>query len=262
MLCLALDTSTTWGRFAVAEDGEVLRYQPYNVTGSYADALLPVVDDVLAAAGRARGDLDAVAVCRGPGSFTGVRIGVATAKGMAWSLDCALYAVSTLEAMAGAMLAANPDHDWAAPVLDARRGEVFAAVYRRRADWVEMVRPPAPAPPGDWWADLSAAVPAVEDLVCAGNGVSLLLGEGASLRPELVETGAPRVRPWESAHPATARALAWAVSRDPAAFAEVHPFVLTPAYLRVSDAEVKRGLDLTPRHPDGPASPGGEDGPP
>jgi tRNA threonylcarbamoyladenosine biosynthesis protein TsaB len=256
MLCLALDTSTTWGRFAVAEDGEVLRYQPYNVTGSYADALLPVVEDVLAAAGRARGDLDAVAVCRGPGSFTGVRIGVATAKGMAWSLGCALYAVSTLEAMAGAMLAANPAHDWAAPVLDARRGEVFAAVYRRHGDWVEAVRPPAPAPPDDWWTELLTAVPAVEDLVYAGNGVPLLLGEGPRLRPQLAETGAPRLRPWDSAHPATARALARELSRAPAAFAAVHPFVLTPAYLRVSDAEVKRGLDLTPRHPDGPVQPG------
>jgi len=249
MLCLALDTSTNWGRFALAEDGEVLRYQPWNVTGSYADALLPVVDDVLSAAGRARQDIDAVAVCRGPGSFTGVRIGVATAKGMAWSLGCALFAVSTLEAMAAAMLAENRTCDWAVPVLDARRGEVFAAVYRRRGDWVEEVRPPAPAGYDAWWRDLMAATPPVEELAFAGNGVPLLLGEGADLRPELRETGEPRLRPWDSTHPATARALAWAVSRGRAGFAPTHPFALTPAYLRVSDAEVQRGLDLTPRHP-------------
>jgi len=259
MLCLALDTSTNWGRFALAEDGEVLRYQPWNVAGSYADALLPVVDDVLAAAGRARDELDAVAVCRGPGSFTGVRIGVATAKGMAWSLGCTLHAVSTLEAMAAAMLGENRAFDWAAPVLDARRNEVFAAVYRRRGDWVEEILPPAPADPDIWWRDLLDAVPSAEDLVYAGNGVPLLLGEGAGLRAELRETGEPRLRPWDSAHPATARALAWAISRDPAAFTDVHPFALTPAYLRVSDAEVKRGLDLTPRHPQG-APPSDDEG--
>jgi len=259
MICLALDTSTPWGRFAVAEDGHVLHYQPYNVTGSYADALLPVVDDVLAAAGRDRTELDAVAVCRGPGSFTGVRIGVATVKGMAWSLGCELYAVSTLEAMAGAMLAETTTHTLAVPVLDARRGEVFGAVYRRRGDWLEEVQPPAPRPPADWWADLVVSSLATDDTVYAGNGVSLLLGDGADLRPELRETGTPSLRPWQAAHPATARALAWAISLDPSRFATVHPFALTPSYLRVSDAEVQRGLDLTPRHPQGASPPLGEE---
>ncbi len=258
MICLALDTSTNWGRFAVAEDGEVLRYQPYNVTGSYADALLPVVDDLLAAAGRDRGDLDAIAVCRGPGSFTGVRIGVATVKGLAWSLGCELYAVSTLEAMAGAMLAEHVDRDLAVPVLDARRGEVFGAVYRRAGDWVEMVSEPAPRRPDDWWADLVRTLPDVAAPVYAGHGAALLLGEGEGLRPELRETGAPRLRAWSAAHPATARALAWAVTRAPGGFEPVHPFALVPSYLRVSDAEVQRGLDLTPRRP---TAPPGEEAP-
>ncbi len=259
MLCLALDTSTPWGRFALAEDGRVLHYQPYNVTGTYADALLPVVDDVLAVAGRERGDLDAVAVCRGPGSFTGVRIGVATVKGMAWSLGCDLYAVSTLEAMAGAMLAEYTTHELAVPVLDARRGEVFGAVYRRHGDWIEEVQSPAPRRPDDWWAELVAASLATDASVYAGNGVSLLLGEGPDLRPELRETGAPSLRPWNTAHPATARALAWAISLDPARFSKIHPFALAPSYLRVSDAEVKRGLDLTPRRPQGASPPIGDD---
>lgn len=252
MLCLAMDTSTSWGRFALAEDGEVLRYQPFNVTGTYADALLPVIDDLLAAADRPREAVDALAVCRGPGSFTGVRIGVATAKGLAWSLGCDLYAVSTLEAMAGAMLAENVDRDLAVPVLDARRGEVFGAVYRRAGDWVEPVSPPAPRRPDDWWRELAAEFPDPGAPVYAGNGTGLLLGEGDGLRPELRETGEPSLRVWSSAHPATARALAWAITRAPASFATIHPFALTPDYLRVSDAEVQRGLDLTPTRPEPP----------
>ena len=258
MLCLALDTSTNWGRFALAEDGELLRYQPYNVTGTYADALLPVIDDLLDAAGRSRSEIDAVAVCRGPGSFTGVRIGVATIKGMAWSLGCDLYAVSTLEAMAGAMLAENADREIAVPALDARRGEVFGAVYRRDGDWVAPIQPPAPRRPDAWWRELTDTLPDPDAAVYAGNGAALLLGEDETLRPELRETGEPRLRAWSSAHPATARALAWAITRTPAAFEPVHPFALTPSYLRVSDAEVKRGLDLTPRSP---AAPPGEERP-
>ena len=83
MLTLAFDTSTLWGRFALAENGKVLQYRPLNVSGSYADALLIVVQEMLTEAGRKQDELEAIAVTVGPGSFTGVRIGVATAKGLA-----------------------------------------------------------------------------------------------------------------------------------------------------------------------------------
>ncbi len=116
MLTLAFDTSTMWGRFALAEDGALLQYRPLNVSGSYADALLPVIQEMLAAAERTQEELEAVAVTVGPGSFTGVRIGVATAKGLAWGLGCRLFAVTSLEAMAGALLAEYDQADLAVPV--------------------------------------------------------------------------------------------------------------------------------------------------
>jgi len=246
VICLALDTSTNWGRFALAHGDEVLVDRPYNVAGSYADSLLPLLDGILDEAGLARTDLDALAVARGPGSFTGVRIGVATAKGLAYGLGLPLYAVSTLEAMAAAMLLGAPDRDWAVPVLDARRGEVFAAVYRRDGDWVAAAAAPASLPTDAWWARVSATAPDPEAPAYAGSGATLLLGEGASLRPELQARGETALRSWSAAHPATAKALAWTVASGRATFAPVHPFTLTPSYLRVSDAEVKRGLDLTP----------------
>lgn len=251
MIVLALDTSTAWGRFSLVEDGVLLADQPHNVTGSYADALLTILDGLLADAGRARADLDAVAVCKGPGSFTGLRIGIATAKGLAYGLDVPLYATDTLEAMAGAMLAANPDRDWAVPAIDARRGEVFAAVYRRDGEWLTACAAPAGAAPDSWWRTILATVDAPEAAVYAGSGAAALLGEGVDLRPELAVEGVPRRRPWDSAHPATARALAWAVSRGLLEARRVHAFALTPLYLRVSDAEIHRGLDLTPLDPAG-----------
>lgn len=253
MLTLAIDTATRWGRFAVADPDGVLAWRPLNVEGSYADALLTAIDAVLADAGRRRGQLQAVAVTAGPGSFTGVRIGVATAKALAWALDCRLYGVSTLAAMAASLLADNPGAEVAVPVLDARRGEVFAAAYRRGQAWGTPLAEPAAATPDRWWAALGAAVGDPEAPAYGGEGAALLLGQGEGLRPELLARGTPRLRAWTSAHPATARDLALAVARGevPA----VEPFALLPQYLRASDAELNRNLDCTPRVPD--AAPSG-----
>jgi len=250
MICLGFDTSTNWGRFALVRDGEVLVDRPSNVAGSYADTLLPVIDGMLDEAGIVKGDLDAIAVTRGPGSFTGVRIGVATAKGLAYGLDRPLYAVSTLEAMAAAMLFGRRDSDWAVPVLDARRGDLFAGVYRRAGGWVEAVSAPAARPIDEWWERVLAAVPDPELPSYAGSGVPLLLGEGKALRSELSSRGEPKLRGWSTVHPSTAKALAWAVTSGEPSIEPVHPFTLVPSYLRVSDAEVKIGIDLTPHSSD------------
>jgi tRNA threonylcarbamoyladenosine biosynthesis protein TsaB len=250
VLTLAIDTATPHGRFAVAEDGTLLAYQPHNVQGSYADALLPVVDEVLGQAGRTMPQVGLVAVTAGPGSFTGVRIGVATAKTLAWALGAELAAVSTLAAMAADLLADHADRDLAVPVLDARRGEVFAGVYRRQAGWVEELAAPACLGPDRWWERLRGMVDDVEAPVFGGDGVSLLVGQGSSLRPELTARGEPAARAWSAAHPATARALAVALG-DAALRARllVSPFALVPRYLRGSDAEVKRRIDATPDAP-------------
>lgn len=248
MLTLALDTATRWGRFAVADADGVLAWRPLNVEGSYADALLPAVEAVLAEAGCRREQLQAVAVTAGPGSFTGVRIGVATAKTLAWALGCRLYGVSTLAAMAASLLADQPTADLAVPVLDARRGEVFAAAYRRGEVWGAALAAPAAATPDHWWSRLVEATGDPEAPVYGGEGAGLLLGQGASLRPELRERGLPRLRAWTSAHPATARELALAVARGEVE--PVDPFRLVPAYLRASDAELNRNLDCTPVVPD------------
>ena len=249
MLTLAFDTSTLWGRFALAENGKVLQYRPLNVSGSYADALLIVVQEMLTEAGRKQDELEAIAVTVGPGSFTGVRIGVATAKGLAWGLKSKLYGVTSLEAMAGALLLENPEVDLAVPVLDARRGEIFAGIYRRNEGWVETLAAPEALPADAWWSKVKDLVPDLEQPVFGGDGTTLLLGQGDDLRQELRSLGEPRLRRWSAGHPATAPALAVAVSDASPLLEEVHPFTLIPRYLRGSDAEVKRQLNLTPEVP-------------
>lgn len=249
MLSLAFDTATKWGRFALAAEGEVRAYRPVNVSGSYADALLPVIDDMLRECGAATADIGRIGVVHGPGSFTGLRIGVATAKGLAWGLGKPLFAVSSLAAMAAAMLDSHPDRELAVPALDARRGEIFSAVFRRSGNWVEPVEPEAALPAEKWWERVLGAVGDPEAPAYAGDGTALLLGEGDGLRPQLRSRGEPALRCWNSAHPATARALAAALESPEGMLGEVHPFALTPLYLRASEAEVKRGLDLTPLEP-------------
>ena len=264
MLTLAIDTATPHGRFAVALDGEILAYQPHNVQGSYADALLPVADQVLAKAGRALDEVELVAVTDGPGSFTGVRIGVATAKTLAWALKADLVAVSTLAAMAADLLAEHPDRDLAVPVLDARRREIFAGVYRRRGSWVEELVAPVCLGPDAMWQQIREQVTDLEAPAFGGDGVALLTGQGESLRPEFSAKGLPATRSWSAAHPATARALAMAVGDEVMReAAKVSPFGLVPRYLRGSDAEVKRRLDATPQapSPDVDIHSGGEDRP-
>lgn len=250
MLTLALDTATPHGRFAVAEDGKLLAYQPHNVAGSYADALLPVIDTVLEAAGRRMDQVGLVAVTMGPGSFTGVRIGVATAKALAWALGAELAAVSTLAAMAADLLATQPDRDLAVPALDARRGEIFTGVYRRGENWVDEVVAPSCLAPDTWWAQLKEAVSNVEAPAYGGDGVAMLVGQPDGLRPELTCRGEPARRSWESAHPATARALAVALGNEAVRRRViVSPFELVPHYLRGSDAELNRRINATPSKP-------------
>ena len=113
MLTLAFDTATEVATSALVDDGEVLAER-----ASRAQTLLEDVDALLRQGGAHPGDLDALAIGIGPGSFTGVRIGLAVARGLALSLDVRGAGVSTLDALA----AGAPG---AVPVVDARRREVF-----------------------------------------------------------------------------------------------------------------------------------------
>ncbi len=249
MLNLALDTATPWGRFALADGERLLAYRPLNIQGSYADALLPVITDMLDEAGFPLADLAGIGVTRGPGSFTGVRIGVATVKALAYALSCELVAVTTLEAMAAALLREHPRANVAVPVLDARRGEIFAGIYERRGGWIGTLVEGAAGKPDQWWERVVAAVEDPEEPVYGGEGTPLLLGQGRTLRPQLRAVGQPRLRAWTSAHPRTAEAMVLAMGQGDEVLPRIHPFSLTPRYLRVSDAEIKRKIDLTPLAP-------------
>jgi tRNA threonylcarbamoyladenosine biosynthesis protein TsaB len=154
---LAIETATTWGSVAVGGRGHSLG-QVMLEPGSHAEGVLPGIERALAAAGIALHSIEGVVVGDGPGSFTGLRIGLATAKGLLEGRDgVSLHMVPSLMAAAWPHREA---HDGSvAALFDALRGEVFAAVYRFDGDSVSAVVPPhlttmgdlqtgTPSPPG------------------------------------------------------------------------------------------------------------------
>ena len=143
MLILALDTATDKGSLALVEGETTLAECSLAGAGAYLSRLLPGVAALLAAVGRAPAELGAIGVSLGPGNFTGLRIGCATAKALAWSLACPLAAVPTMEVLA-ARFPFQPQP--IGVVLDAKRNEVFWGLYRCPADRPQAVAEPVRLP--------------------------------------------------------------------------------------------------------------------
>jgi tRNA threonylcarbamoyladenosine biosynthesis protein TsaB len=127
MRALSIDTSSPRAGVALWSDGDVVAYQQNDEPKLHGERLLTMIERACAEAGWARSQIDLIACGLGPGSFAGVRIGVATAKGIALALHRPIQGVASLAAMADAALRDEPTLVLA--LLDARRGEVFWALY-------------------------------------------------------------------------------------------------------------------------------------
>lgn len=196
MIILAVDAAGKGLSVAVAdtEAGRILAGAELNVGLTHSQRLLPLLQSLLAAADLPLQQVDALAVVNGPGSFTGLRIGVATAKGLAWALQKPLLAVSTLEAAAYNALSGGWQPDvLACPVLDARRNEVYTALYAGgeagRFSPRELWQPAAISP-AELAARLEAELAPDRQVVFAGDAAELIfdymkaaLGERAHLAP-------------------------------------------------------------------------------
>jgi tRNA threonylcarbamoyladenosine biosynthesis protein TsaB len=221
-LTLALETSTPYGSVAVGEDGSVLAEFSVRVGTGHSAHLVPLVDEVLRRVDAGPRDVAEVLVGAGPGSFTGVRIGAATAKGIVASLGVPLRPFSTLLALAAGC--AHADRPVCA-VMDARHRDVFTAVYRFAAG-VETLREPRAATLDDLigWMDEAEA--------------PLLVGDGALRhRDELLER-LPHARV-AGDHLAFPRAgsLLWLARAAPHLAAATDGAAWEPEYLRASGAE-------------------------
>lgn len=129
MLLLAFETSAKAGSVALMQDGKLLAESYQNTGLTHSQTIMSMAQDMLKSCGYTAQDVNAVAVAAGPGSFTGVRIGVAAAKGFAWGSQLPCYGVSTVEAMA---LQLGIYEGIVVSVMDARRSQVYNAVFEAR----------------------------------------------------------------------------------------------------------------------------------
>lgn len=129
MLILSIDTSTRGCSVAVHESGILLAAYDLFTDKSSSSMLTTLIQDTVENVGFQLSDLDVIAVAKGPGSYTGLRVGVSTAKGLCYALDKPLIAINTLEAMAMQVIPFFPDEVLFCPMIDARRMEVYASIF-------------------------------------------------------------------------------------------------------------------------------------
>ena len=250
MKILGLDTATSRAGIAIVDGERVLAEARHDTSGRGAD-LLVAIDQVCRTAGVAPAALDAIAIGAGPGSFTGLRIGMATGKGIAFAAQRPLWAVSSLAALAGdAMqelandqLLVHADGVICA-VLDARRGEVFAGCFRHGVA-LAPERVMAPAELAPWVAEVVHAARAT-DAARAADATRAADPEQAELTISFagdaidahrdVLAALPAHGPWLATRTPSGQAVAWC------ALAGAHVDITrggAPTYIRPSEAEVK-----------------------
>lgn len=185
LIILALDTATEQGSLALVAEDRVLMEYALESHGTYLTRLMPGVAALLDATGNTPADLAAVAVSLGPGNFTGLRIGLATAKTLAWSLQCPLVPVPTMEALA----ARFPFHPHPiGVVLDAKRGEVFWGLFSCPEDQPQVLEGPLRLPA----ADLPTRLP--RPLLLTGPGLEVHLDLLTPQLPPEIALAPPEMR--------------------------------------------------------------------
>jgi tRNA threonylcarbamoyladenosine biosynthesis protein TsaB len=217
MLRLALETSTRLGSLAVGVGDKLVAEYSLSVQETHSETVLPEVDRLLHRTGLGIETLEAVVVGAGPGSFTGVRIATALAKGLCFARDLPLFAYSSLAAVA-----AGSGVERTCALFDARRGEVYAAAYGTE----ELPRP-------IWGPSVLSVEHLLREL---GASEWVFAGEGALRYAAPIEAAGGRVLPAHLGIP-RASALLWLMNLAPAAGRVEDPALWEPAYVRASGAE-------------------------
>lgn len=223
MKILALESSAKAASVALC-DGTTLLAQYFQNSGlTHSRTLLKMAEDMLNNLGLTVGDADCIAVANGPGSFTGIRIGVAAAIGLAWGADKPVCGVSTLEAMAYHI--DTPDYI-ICPVMDARRDQVYTACFEFLDNQIIRLCP-----------DRAISLNVLAEEAAQSSKPYMLLGDGAQLCHSFFSKTAI---PCRLPSPPLRLQSAWGVACASINIPKVSPDQLQPHYLRVSQAERER----------------------
>lgn len=229
MKIIAFDTSNQPLSVAIFEDGELVDQRNTNQAKNHSTQLLPFMDELLKSAGWQPQDLNQVIVSQGPGSYTGLRIAVTTAKTLAFTLGLSLVGVSSL-----ALLAANVTDTEAVivPIMDARNDNMYVGTYQRLDGQLEAVG-------NDHHSNLQHLIDELKGL----ERPIIFVGEYQRFAPELA-AALPNAGFSEKNLPDASQLLALAAQVKPLTeLSDIHQFV--PKYLRLSQAEV----DWAKAHP-------------
>ena len=223
MLILAFESSARAASAALLRDGKLISQYTQCSGLTHSRTLLPMGEDMLKNAELTLGDVDLIAVAHGPGSFTGIRIGVSMVKGLAWAGDKPCVGVSTLEAMAWHGLAAG---GLVCPVMDARRSQVYNALFSLEDGRPVRLTEDRPISLEELAAELAAS-----------DWAPFLVGDGAELTYRyLTEHGVDCTLAPENLRMQSAWGVAMAaMDKEPG-----NADSLLPVYLRLSQAERER----------------------
>ena len=227
MLILAFETSAKAASVALLRDGCLLAESYQNTGLTHSQTLLSMAEDMIQNCGYTPAQIEAVAVAAGPGSFTGVRIGVAAAKGFAWGKQLPCYGVSTLEAMA---LGFGIQSGYVCAVMDARRSQVYNALFRVDCGKYTRIREDRAISIEDLGKDLQNFD---EPVFLVGDGAVLCYN---SLLEEIPTLILPPEHKRHQRAVGVGLAALESVPCDPAA--------MSPNYLRLSQAERERAERL------------------
>lgn len=228
MKILGVDSSGLVASVALVEDANLIAEYTVNYKKTHSQTLLPMLDEIVKMTDTDLATIDAIAVAKGPGSFTGLRIGTATVKGLGLALDKPLIGVPTVEGLAMNLCETS---ELVCPLMDARRNQVYTGIYRFRNGNMEIVK--------------EQIAIALQDIMDALNRIGepvVFLGDGVPVYEEQIHQGMEVPYRFAPAHLNKQRAAAVAVRameyyrqgrlEDADAFA--------PDYLRLSQAERER----------------------
>ncbi|WP_026693054.1 tRNA (adenosine(37)-N6)-threonylcarbamoyltransferase complex dimerization subunit type 1 TsaB [Peribacillus kribbensis] len=223
MKVLAIDTSNYVMGIALLEDGKVSGEYITNLQKNHSVRVMPAIQDLMRECNVKPAELDKVVVAKGPGSYTGVRIGVTIAKTLAWTLNIPLSGISSLE-----VLAANGKHfnGLISPLFDARRGQIYTGLYGYNEGLLQTVKDDRNVLASDWAEELKQREEEIlflgTDLPIHESVIKEIMGEKAKFAP------------YTSFNPRPGELAFLGIHKEAE---DIHTFV--PNYIRLAEAEAK-----------------------
>ncbi len=233
MLILSLDSTAIAASVAVTEDERLLALYHLHNGNTHSETLLPMIESVMERLGRNMDDIDLFACSAGPGSFTGVRIGAATVKGVSFGRKKPCVGISTLEALAENLVSTSRPGEIICPVMNARRNQVYNALFRMEEGGIARITEDRALPITELEAELCVmGVSAEHPVHLVGDGIDVTMR--AAVSPSLFRPAPPLLRD-QNAYSVAICALRAAKCGMTVSDAE-----LVPVYLRPCQAERER----------------------